>query len=522
VGNTRHSTVGTYQHYLPASYLGRFSADTKKVARSRPLWVRSLTAPRSHIAAASKVGGAVGLYDVDGDSLGPEKTLDTAWGYESYVPRALDALERRDHPPDARDWLLGAVVFVAGLFARGPEFQEEFAERLPAGLRQESPRLSSPDHATGARLIDLQVLLAPVLAARWAVVHFRDDEDLVVSDRGYTLRMTPVRGSLRYAIPVSRQAALVLTPRDRGTPLRWSGSSWVVEIEHFDADPGDAAALNQATGAFARQAVFGSSQQGVEHAGDDLGKADRLTAGLFEVLDPASHLYDYFRVLIAIAEPPGADRSLNDEVDWKKVSAEDWQAPIVVELLFLDRTQGGVRVSEGRITIDLTYGIEQRRARKLTGDFRMGALSHLELDALKSAKPRSERAAPSASPTVDELHREAEAVAAFDRGKAAYDAGRMEEAEAGFRESDKLGNPAGSVNLGNVLRERGHRRAAEAAFRRAVRRGNSNGSLNLAAMYLERGDLRKAEKEILRAQQAGNPRAPEFVQMLTRARGPSG
>jgi hypothetical protein len=249
---------------------------------------------------------------------GPGETLDTAWGYESYVPRALDALERRDQPPDARDWLRGAVVFVAGLFARGPEFQEEFAERLPASLRQESPRLGSPDHATGARVVDLQVLLAPILAARWAVVHFADDEDLVVSDRGYTLRMTPGGGLLRYAIPVSRQAALVLTPRDRGTPLLWSGSSWVVEVEHFDADPGDAAALNQATGAFARQAVFGSSQHGVEQAGADLGKADRLTAGLFEVLDPASHLYDYFRVLIAIAEPPGADRSLNDEGDWKK------------------------------------------------------------------------------------------------------------------------------------------------------------------------------------------------------------
>lgn len=519
MANATHSPVGTYQHYLPAAYLGRFSADTKNAARDRPLWVRSLAAPRSYIAAASKVGGKVGLYDVDDDSLGPDKTLDTAWGYENYLPRALEALKLRDQPLDARDWLLGAVVFVAGLFARGPEFQEEFAQRLPASLRQESPRIGSPDHATGARLIDLQILLAPILAARWTVVHFPDNEDLVVSDRGYALTATPGGGAASYAIPISRQAALVLTPRDTGKPLRWSGSSWAVDVEHFDAVPGDAAALNQATGAFAREAVFGCSQQGVEQAGANLGKADRLTAGLFEVLDPASHLYDYFRVLIAIAEPPGAERSLNDEVDWKKVSAEDWQAPVVVELLFPDRTQGGVRVSEGRITIDLTYGIKQRRIRKTTGDFRMGALSHVELDALKRAKPRSKGAAP-ASPTVNELHRQAAAIAAFDRGKAAYGAGRMDEAEAGFRESDRLGNAAGAVNLGNVLRERGRRHAAEAAFRRAARRGNSNGSLNLAAMYLERGELRKAEKEILRAQQAGNPRAPEFLQLLARARGP--
>lgn len=330
MGDAERSTVGTYQHYLPAAFLGRFSADARKSARSRPLWVRSLAAPRSHVSSASKVGGGTGLYDVDDDSLGPERTLDFAWGYESFVPRALDALERRDQPPDVRDWLLGAVPFVAGLFARGPEFQKEFAERLPAELRKHS----GPDKATGARLIDLQVLLAPILAARWAVVHFAGDADLITSDRGYALTTTPTGGLASCAIPIGRVAALVVTPRDAGTPIRWSGESWVVDIEHFDADPSEAEALNHAIGGFARQAVFGSSQKAVDNAGADLDKADRLTAGLFVALDPASHLCDYFRVLIATAEPPPPDGSLTEEIDWKKISSEDWRAPVVVECLF--------------------------------------------------------------------------------------------------------------------------------------------------------------------------------------------
>jgi hypothetical protein len=520
MGDAKRSTVGTYQHYLPAAFLGRFSADTKKSPRSRPLWVRSLAAPRSHVSSASKVGGDIGLYDVDDDSLGPEKTLDYAWGYESFVPRALDALELRDPQLDARGWLLGAVPFVAGLFARGPEFQKEFAERLPAELRKNSPHLG-PNSATGARLVDLQILLAPILAARWAVVHFPGDAELITSDRGYALTTTPGGGLPSYAIPIGRHAALVVTPRDRGTLIRWSDESWVVDIAHFDADLSEAEGLNHAIGGFARQAVFGPSQEAVDKVGAHLGKADRLTAGLFVVLDPASHLYDYFRVLIATAEPPGPHGSLTEEVDWKKVSSEDWRAPVVVECLFPDRTRGGVSVRDGRISVDLTYGIEQRRARKQVADFRMGALSQVDLDALQRAKPRREQG-PSASVRfgrVEDLHKAADAVAAFDRGKDALAAGRVAQAEAELRESDRLGNPAGSVNLGNLLRMRGDLRGAEAAFRRAVRCGNSNGSLNLGAMYLDRGQFREAERQFMRAQRAGNLRAEEFLQMLAQARG---
>ena len=524
MGDPKRSTVGTYQHYLPAAFLGRFSADAKKSARSRPLWVRSVAAPRSHVSSASKVGGEIGLYDVDDDSLGPDRTLDVAWRYESFVPRALDALERRDQAPDGRGWLFGAVPFVAGLFARGPEFQKEFAERLPAELRKNSPHLGGPNSATGGRLVDLQLLLAPILAARWAVVHFPGDADLIISDRGYALTTTPDGGSPSYAIPIGKHAALIVTPRDRGTPIRWSGDSWVVDVVHFDAEPGDAEALNQAIGAFARQAVFGSSQAAADTAGGDLGKADRLTAALFVALDPATHLYDYFRVLIATAEPPGPDGSLTEQVDWKKLSSEDWRVPIVVELLFPDRTRGGVSVRDGRISVDLTYGIEQRRARKQIGDFRMGALSHVDLDALKRAKPHRERArsASVGSPRVEVLQKAADAVAAFDRGKDALAVGRLEQAEAEFWESDRLGNPAGSLNLGNLLRMRGDLRGAESAFRRAVRRGNSNGSLNLGAMYLDRGLLRDAERQFMRAQRAGNPRAQEFLQKLAQVRGGSG
>jgi hypothetical protein len=120
-------SAGTYQHYLPASLLGRFSWQATKRARNRPLWVSSLETPRPYVSSASKIAGEVGLYDVTDGSLGADDSVDVAWGYERSLPQALDSLEAETRDPvDARRWRTAAVPFVAGLFARGPEFQQEF------------------------------------------------------------------------------------------------------------------------------------------------------------------------------------------------------------------------------------------------------------------------------------------------------------------------------------------------------------------------------------------------------------
>jgi len=188
---------------------------------------------------------------------------------------------------------------------------------------------------------------------------------------------------------------VLITPRPRGAPLTWTGRRWTAELEHFDAADEEVAALNRAMGAFARHAVFGPTQSAVVAASADLAAADRLTAGLFEVLDPASHLYDYFRVLAALGSAPAEDGPVTSAIDWSCISEDDWSAPIVFEALFPERSGGGVSIRDNRLTIDLTYGIEQRRVRRATGDFRMGALSLIDLPALRAAEPRVDEPTPS-------------------------------------------------------------------------------------------------------------------------------
>jgi len=213
----KRSSAGTYQHYLPAALLGRFSWDPHKAARKRPLWVFSSEAQRPYVSAASNVAGKVGLYDIADGSVGDSDTVDIAWGYERSLPQALDSVEQRREPFDGHQWLTVAVPFVAGLFARGPEFHQEFAQRLPPKVRGEP--WNGESNATRARLIDLQVLLAPIMAARWAVVHFSPGAELVTSDRGYALTATPVGELPSYVVPISRRSAVLITPRPRGAPL---------------------------------------------------------------------------------------------------------------------------------------------------------------------------------------------------------------------------------------------------------------------------------------------------------------
>jgi len=361
--------------------LGRFSSQTTGRRRRGLLWVKSVSARDPYRRAAEKLAAQVGLYDVGDSSLGPGGTADIAWGYERYLQAALDTLADRDARLDGQLWARGAVLFLAGLFVRGPEFQDEFARRIAAISRD--LRMDGASNAVAGRLIDFQLLLAPVLAARWTVLHFGPTVELITSDRGYALTSTPDGSEHAYVVPIDRHTALVVAPRSAGVPLFWREGSWSAQVEHRDAPDAEAPALNRAIAAFAIEAVFGSRRETVEAVAGQVGAAPRLSAGLFAGLDPVSHLYDYFRVLAALKVDPGEAAAAARGLDWSHISDADWTAPIIVELLFPERAKGGVSVGEGRIVVDLSYGIALREARREAKDPAMGALGMVDLSQLR-------------------------------------------------------------------------------------------------------------------------------------------
>ena len=89
--------------------------------------------------------------------------MDSVWGgYESRFAVALDGLISGSL--DAAIWLRVLVPFVAGVLVRGPDFNHRFTRRTQGF--QFTP---DKDNINSVRLLELQRLLAPVLAARWQV-----------------------------------------------------------------------------------------------------------------------------------------------------------------------------------------------------------------------------------------------------------------------------------------------------------------------------------------------------------------
>lgn len=378
------TTRGTRQHYLPASYLAQFSADVSKPRRRRRLWVSRLGVVDPYVRVVDTLANERGLYDLTGisggDAVSRAGTVDIAWRYEQRLPEKLEELQARQ-TLDGHTWLTVLVPFVAGLFVRGPDFSQEFWERIPMDL--DGLTVDRSDNATAARLMDFQLLLARVMAARWVVLHFPAGAELVTSDRGFALTSTPDGAEHGYLVPISRRTAIVVVPRTCGCPLRWTDERWVAQVEHRDVAAAEAPALNQAMGAFARHEVYGETRKAVTEASRQLAQAPYLGTGLFEPIDPASHPYDYFRVLSLIGAGPDEAQLRADRLDWSTINEADWTAPVVVELLFPSRAKGGVRVEGNEVVVDLAFGIKQRTARRAAGDFRTGALALIDLSNLQ-------------------------------------------------------------------------------------------------------------------------------------------
>jgi hypothetical protein len=146
---------------------------------------------------------------------------------------------------------------------------------------------------------------------------------------------------------------------------------WHVNV----SEEAESTRLVEAIASFAIHQIYGPTEDSVDIAEGTIGRAPTPTpVGIVpEEIDAGCHLYDYFRVLSALTSastPPGRVR----EIDWPVV-AQLWTGPVTVEVLFPERTPGGVSVEDDCVIVDLSFGALMRRLRRRAGDFRMGAMA---------------------------------------------------------------------------------------------------------------------------------------------------
>jgi len=215
-----------FDHYIPASYLGRFSTDTNPVRRKRRLWAVDKREKLLTQTTAREICGEQNFYALSPKNEDP-RFVDSEWsGYENRLNPALDNLIAGKL--DARDWLKTLVVFAAALLVRGRDFEARFDERFE-GI--DLPKYLNRDNTNVARLMELQRLFASVIGARWLLLETSGNNAQITNDLGYTPFMNPQLGESGIAIPVSHKHILLVIACRKRTIAHVENGAWVPNIE---------------------------------------------------------------------------------------------------------------------------------------------------------------------------------------------------------------------------------------------------------------------------------------------------
>jgi hypothetical protein len=318
-------------HYLPASFIARFSADMRKIpARKKHVVVGDKKEQKCFQAPAERVGCVNNLYTLADERISPE-TIDQTWAdYEKNLPAALDSLINQT--VDAETWLRVLVPFVACMLVRSPDFHERFGNRFPAYLHEKLSGLFDADHANRARLRELQLLLTAVLAAKWLVLKAHGKGKILTNDLGYAPFVHIQSGERGLAIPLNHRTILAIIPRAENTTILYEkDNNWVPDIQTLDLPPGNQVGLNQALAQTALRFTFGPDfptvqkyirgvpENPIAPEPDMLGFPDTVFLRAFE--------FTWHRLVGATKKPP-SDRSVWDfQLDWDAVTSGWYSMP---------------------------------------------------------------------------------------------------------------------------------------------------------------------------------------------------
>lgn len=247
------TSVVAKHHYIPAAYIGRFSSQAQGPTRERLITVFNLKSDSIRTVKASNIGARKNIYNLtDGD-------IDNWDAYETGIPRVLDQICQGDEI-SLDDWVHIAVPFVTGLFVRGREFNERYESRPDIADLMGKMALSS-DNTNLGRTFEMSRLLAPVMAARWTVLHGYSHPNLVSNDRGLAATQDSSTGDVGWVIPLDKDTALGLFPQKQRLIASWTDGSWIAELDHRNLSTSDSFEdLNRKLAACCSEFFYGSSE----------------------------------------------------------------------------------------------------------------------------------------------------------------------------------------------------------------------------------------------------------------------
>jgi Protein of unknown function (DUF4238) len=211
---------GSKQHFLPATYLACFSTDDGFPRRRRRLAQGDRVTGDCIRTAAANLAKITDLYTLEERQDNPN-VVDDIWSeYEKRLSECIDQLI--GGTISAMDWAAVLVPFVTCLLVRGPDFDERLNDRLISFGLDSQYLQSRPDNSKGARVMEIQRLLAPVMVAQWTVITLGKGEPLMANDWGFV----PGGPRAGLSIPLGLDHVLEVVPRTVGVIAQLADGSW--------------------------------------------------------------------------------------------------------------------------------------------------------------------------------------------------------------------------------------------------------------------------------------------------------
>lgn len=351
-------------HYLPAAFLARFSGEKVFPMRERRVWILRSGQRQAHRQRVENIGFIKNMYKMHDPNFLYPNAVDATWqGYEKRLGEALDMLVDPSVPSiNAETWLRVLVPFVAGLFVRGPDFSRRFeATELVRAAKAEAAELWHPDNTNGARLIAMRRCLAPVIAAKWAILYKNEPGAIITNELGYVnSRDTLDSSSVGWAIPLNPGTVLKLTPCPDGYGRKilfcTSDGEWRALIERTPLKPRSHLTLNRTIARYARDFIIGSDVHTVESSLTDLQgppppetlTPQTATSHRMQIV----HENEWDRLVCAIRHYPGELKDQQFEIDWDVVTGDWYIVPLLP--LNLPEFKTGLRLRGRSIALNMS------------------------------------------------------------------------------------------------------------------------------------------------------------------------
>ena len=341
-------------HYLPAAFIGRFSTNKSKRGRKRPIWVRSSKTDKILHTIPEEIGHEDGLYNLDNGS-----SIDK-WSYESQLNRVLDSVAAGERIT-LDDYVRVAVPFVTGLFVRGKEFNKRY-EAMPTINHLMAAGLLNKDNTNGSRSIRLQRMLAPVMGARWVVLHSNADVPIISNDIGLVRTKDLSNGDFGWAIPLDSRTILGIFPKKFDRIASYESGTWYADIAHEYPDQNIFQTLNQEIGKAANEFIFGATEDSIKNVQisqekEPLDLAMVMEGGWNKTLsryEYIAHEYEWYYLAAITNLNLSPDAAIEYRFNMKDVDlAAKWSPPSYIVTLGLSSFSSGIGINGNIMALNL-------------------------------------------------------------------------------------------------------------------------------------------------------------------------